>query len=110
MILTTINSVPGQEIEKTCGIVTGSSVQAKHISSDLRAGFKTLLGGEINEYTDMVEKTRILATERMIKEAHALGANGIVGVQYTTSSIMEGAAEILVYGTAVVLCGGNKNE
>lgn len=108
MILTTIDSIPGVNIIETLGLVTGSSVQAKEMSADLRAGIKILMGGEVDEYTDMVEKTRIKATNRMIEAAEALGANGIVGIQYTTSSIMEGAAEILVYGTAVLCETGGK--
>lgn len=109
MILTTVQNVPGRHIQETLGLVTGSSVQSKPISADLKAGFKTIIGGELDEYTDMVEKTRIMATTKMMEAALALGANAIIGIHYTTSSIVEGAAEILVYGTAVRLEEGGSH-
>lgn len=101
MLLVTTNIIPGCEITDVLGIVKGEIVQSKHLGSDFMAGMKNLVGGEVKSYTDMIKEARNAATERMIMDANKLGADAIVGVRYGTSSVMQGAAEILVYGTAV---------
>ena len=103
MIIATTDKVEGKEIVETLGIVKGAIVQSKHIGKDIMAGFKNMVGGEVKSYTEMVREARETATERMVEEAKALGADAVVGVRYGTSSIMEGAAEMLAYGTAVKL-------
>ncbi len=99
--LYTINEVPGKKVVEVLGYVKGSTVQTKNVGKDILAGFKSLVGGEINSYTEMMNEARIIATERLLKDAEALGANGVVGVRLQTSSVMGGAAEIIAYGTAV---------
>ena len=83
------------------GIVKGTVVQSKHIGRDILAGLKTIVGGEIQGYNDMLIEARNIATERMTKEAESLGADAVIGMRYCTSAVMEGAAEIVAYGTAV---------
>ena len=83
------------------GLVKGSMVQSKHIGRDIMAGLKGIVGGEIKGYTEMLNDARNIATDRMIEEAHSLGANGIIGISYVTSSLMSNTSEVLVYGTAV---------
>ncbi len=100
MQLLSINYVPGKEIE-ALGIVKGSVVQTKHMGKDFMAGMKTLVGGEIRGYTEMLNEARAIATQRMAEEAMALGADAVIGVTYGSSAIMQGAAEIVAYGTAV---------
>ena len=100
MILTTGNEIPGKPHE-VLGLVKGSVVHSKHIGKDIGAGFKTIFGGEIKGYTDMLSEARQIATDRMLEEARNLGADAIIGVRYATSSIMQSAAEVLAYGTAV---------
>ncbi len=100
MFLVTTESINGKELE-TLGLVKGSTIQSKHIGKDLGAGFKSLVGGELKGYTQMMEEARTIATERMISEAEKLGADAVVSVRYATSAIMQGAAEVIVYGTAV---------
>ena len=100
MTLVSIESIPGKEIE-ALGIVKGAIVQTKNVGHDFLAGIKTLVGGEIEGYTDMLNEARPLATKRMVDEAQALGADAIVGVRYGSSQVMQGAAEIIAYGTAV---------
>lgn len=100
MILVNTEYVSGKETEML-GLVKGSTIQSKHLGSDISQSFKTLVGGELKSYTDMMNKARDLATQRMIEEAEALGADAILGIRYTSSSIMQGAAEVMVYGTAV---------
>ena len=99
--LYTINEVPGKKVIEVLGYVKGSTVQTKNVGKDILAGFKSLIGGEINSYTEMMNDARIIATERLLKDAEALGANGVVGFRLQTSSVMGGAAEIIAYGTAV---------
>ncbi len=101
MILTTTPDIPGMRITKTYGLVRGSTVRAKHIGKDILALFRNIVGGEINEYTKMLAESREQALDRMIHDAEKLGANAIVGVRFASSSIASGAAEMLVYGTAV---------
>ena len=100
MQLLSINYVPGKEIE-ALGMVKGSVVQTKHMGKDFMAGMKTLVGGEIRSYTEMLNEARAIATQRMTEEAMALGADAVIGVTYGSSAIMQGAAEIVAYGTAV---------
>ncbi|MBD3305144.1 heavy metal-binding domain-containing protein [candidate division KSB3 bacterium] len=101
MILTNIESVPGKRIVEHFGVVSGSTVRAKHIGKDLWAGLKNITGGELKGYTDLLQESRNEATNRMIQEATQLGANAIINVRYATSSVAQGAAELYVYGTAV---------
>ena len=99
--LFTINSVPGKKVVEVLGYVKGSTVQTKNVGKDILAGFKSLIGGEINSYTEMMNDARQIATERLLKDAEALGANGVIGFRLQTSAVMGGAAEIIAYGTAV---------
>lgn len=103
MILVNTESIPGKEIGEALGIVKGQIVQTKHLGKDFMAGLKTIVGGEINSYTEMIDEARTIATNRMIEEATKLGADAIVGVRYASSEVMQGASEILAYGTAVKL-------
>jgi uncharacterized protein YbjQ (UPF0145 family) len=100
MKLVSIETIPGQNFE-VLGIVKGTIVQSKNFGKDFMAGMKTLVGGEIKGYTDMLVEARQIATKRMVDEAQSLGADAIVGVRYTSSSVMQGAAEVMAYGTAV---------
>ncbi len=103
MILVTTESVPGRRILRTLGIVKGNTVRACHIGDDLMAFLKNLVGGEMGEYTEVMAKSREQAMDRMTEEARALNANAIVSIRFETSHITQGAAEIMAYGTAVVL-------
>ncbi|MGF1727905.1 YbjQ family protein [Photobacterium nomapromontoriensis] len=105
MLLVTTPDIPGTIIKDVVGTVSGNVVQSKHVGRDIMAGFKSIFGGEIRGYTEMLTEARQEATRRAIAEAEALGADAIVNVRYTTSAIMQGASEILVYGTAVKLGG-----
>lgn len=102
MLLLNIDHIPGREIE-ALGLVKGSVVQCKSVGKDFMAGMKTFVGGEIESYTDMLTEARQLATKRMVDEAEALGADAVLNIRYASASIMQGAAEITVYGTAVRL-------
>lgn len=101
--LLTINEVPGKEIVEILGYVKGSTVQTKNVGKDILAGFKSLIGGEINSYTEMMDQARQIATERLLRDAENLGADAVVGFRLQTSAVMGGAAEIIAYGTAVKL-------
>ncbi len=101
MIIVNTNEITGYKTKEMLGLVRGNFVQSKHIGKDIIASFRTLVGGEIKEYTIMLTEARQKATAIMVKEAEEQGANAIVNVRYMTSQIMQGAAEILVYGTAV---------
>lgn len=103
MIITTTENVPGYRIVKVLGLVKGNAVRARHLGRDISAAFKTLVGGEIQEYTKLMAEAREQAIDRMVEAAEKLGANAVIGVRFTTSSVMQGAAEILVYGTAVLI-------
>ena len=103
MIYTTTESVPGREVGQTLGVVMGNVVQSKHIGRDIMAGLKTIVGGEIRGYTEMMTEARDEAIRRLVAAAEEKGANAVVGIRFTTSAIMEGSSEILVYGTAVKL-------
>ena len=100
MMLVSIDSIPGKEYE-VLGIVKGTIVQSKNVGRDFMAAMKTLVGGELAGYTEMLNEARQIASKRMVDEATALGADAIVGVRYGSSTIIQGAAEIVAYGTAV---------
>ncbi|MCM1004654.1 MAG: YbjQ family protein [Candidatus Gastranaerophilales bacterium] len=101
MILTNIESVPGKRIIGHFGMVSGSTVRAKHAGKDIMAGFKNFFGGEIKGYTELLNESRKEATERMMRQAMKMGANAIINVRYATSAITVGASEVYAYGTAV---------
>lgn len=101
MILTNVEQVPGKGTLEHYGLVSGSTVRAKHVGRDLMAGLKNIVGGELKGYTELLNDSRNQATERMIAQAEELGANAVVNVRYSTSSVAQGASEIYVYGTAV---------
>ena len=101
MLLNNIESVPGKTIVKHFGVVSGSTVRAKHIGRDFMASLKNMVGGELKAYTELLQDSRQQATDRMIKQAEQLGANAIVNVRFATSSVAQGAAELYVYGTEV---------
>ncbi len=100
MLLTTTENIAGKEYE-ILGLVKGATIQSKNIGKDFGAGLKSLIGGELTGYTDMMEEAREIATQRMIEDAQRMGANAIVGMRFSTSGIMQGAAEVMAYGTAV---------
>ena len=100
MLLVNIDHIPGKELE-VLGIVKGTIVQTKHFGKDFMAGMKTLVGGEIVGYTEMLTEARQIATKRMVDEAETLGADAVINIRYGSSSLMQGAAEVIVYGTAV---------
>ncbi|MBT3393247.1 MAG: YbjQ family protein [Elusimicrobiaceae bacterium] len=101
MILTNIETVPGKQIVEHYGMVYGSTVRTKHMFADIGAGIKNMFGGELRSYTDLLEKSRQQAMKRLKNEAQKMGANAVVNVRFTTSTIAAGASEILIYGTAV---------
>lgn len=103
MLITTTEVIPGKETGEILGLVRGNTIRARHVGSDIAAGLKTLVGGEIKSYVKAMTEAREEALMRMEKEAEALGADAVIGVRFTTSAIMAGAAEILAYGTAVKL-------
>ncbi len=103
MIVCTTNDIPGKKIIKTLGMVRGNTVRARHIGHDIMAQLRNIVGGEVTDYTKMLAETREQSIDRMITEAVELGANAIIGVRFSTSYIMTGAAELLAYGTAVIL-------
>ena len=100
MILVNTDFVSGKELE-TLSIVKGSTIQSKNIGKDLMQSFKTLVGGELKAYNDMMNEARAIATKRMVEEATALGADAIINIRYASSAVMQGAAEVIAYGTAV---------
>lgn len=100
MLLLNIDHIPGREVE-ALGLVKGSVVQSKNFGKDFMAGMKTLVGGEIASYTEMLNEARQIATKRMVDEAEALGADAVLNIRYASSSVMQGAAEVTTYGTAV---------
>ncbi len=100
MLIVTTETITGKNLEML-GLVKGSTIQTVNAIKDIGAGLKTLVGGELGNYNEMMTKARTLATDRMIKEAEGLGADAIVGVRYASSSVMQSAAEIMAYGTAV---------
>ncbi len=103
IIVSTTEEVPGKKVAKILGVVRGNTVRARNIGRDIGAGFKNLVGGEIKTYTDMVSNSRDEAYNRMVNSAIEMGADAIIGFRFMTSMIMQGAAEMLAYGTAVKL-------
>lgn len=100
MIIVNTDFISGKELE-TITMVKGSVIQAKHVGKDIMSGLKGLVGGELTSYSEMMNEARAKATKRMVEEAQGLGADGVINVRYTSAAVMQGAAEILVYGTAV---------
>ena len=100
MIIVTTDFVSGKELI-TLGMARGSTVQTKHLGKDMAAGFKTLVGGELKGYAEMMNEARAIATKRMTEDAESQGADAVIGVRYASSAVMQGAAEIIAYGTAV---------
>jgi uncharacterized protein YbjQ (UPF0145 family) len=103
MLVSTLEHVPGKRIVKVVGLVKGNTIRARHLGHDLMAGLKNMVGGEIEDYTKMVAESREQALDRMIAEARSNGANAVIGVRFATCEMMEHAAEMLAYGTAVIL-------
>ena len=103
MIITTSDQVEGKKITNTIGLVRGSTIRARHVGRDIMAGLRSLVGGEIVDYTKMMAEAREQAIQRMVKDAEKQGANAVVSMRFTTSMIMSNASEILAYGTGVVL-------
>ncbi len=103
MIITTSEQIAGTRIVKTIGLVRGSTIRARHLGRDIMAGLRNVVGGEISEYTRLMAESREQSIQRMTVEAETLGANAVVSTRIATSMVMSGAAELLVYGTAVVL-------
>lgn len=103
MLISTIDQVPGKVITQVLGLVSGSVVTSKHLGKDFMASMKTIVGGEIKGYTEMLEDARRIAMERLNENAVAMGADAVVGIRFTSSSVMQSAAEVTVYGTAVKL-------
>ena len=108
MILVTSDAIPGKKIIRTLGMVKGNTIRARAVGKDILAGLKQLVGGEIQEYTKLMAEAREQAIDRMIATATEMGANAIVAVRFSTSEIMSAAAEILIYGTAVVVENGEE--
>jgi uncharacterized protein YbjQ (UPF0145 family) len=103
MLITNVEIVPGKRVVKHLGLVQGSTVRSKHVGRDFMAGLKNIFGGELKGYTELLQESREQALERMRQQAEAVGANAVLNVRFSTSSISQGAAELFAYGTAVVL-------
>ena len=103
MIITNMEIIPGKKITQHFGLVQGSTVRAKHVGRDLMAGLKNIFGGELVGYTELLQESREEAVERMKAQARAVGANAVLNVRFSTSSVTQGAAELFAYGTAVIL-------
>jgi uncharacterized protein YbjQ (UPF0145 family) len=101
MILSNVETVPGRQIVEFYGVVTGSTVRAKHVGRDIMAGLKNIVGGELKGYTELLQESRREAQDRMVEQARSMGANAVVNVRFATSSVAQGAAELFAYGTAV---------
>ncbi|MDX1644377.1 MAG: YbjQ family protein [Thermoanaerobaculia bacterium] len=106
MIVTTSATIHGKRVERTLGLVRGNTIRARHIGRDIVAALRNVVGGEVSEYTKLMAEAREQALDRMTEEAESLGANAVVDVRFQTSMVMSGAAELLVYGTAVVVEDG----
>lgn len=100
MILVNTDYISGKNLE-TLGLVKGATIQSKHFGKDIMSGLKTLVGGELTSYTEMMNEARAIATKRMVEEAKALSADAVVNIRYASSAVMQGAAEVIAYGTAV---------
>ena len=105
MLVSNLEIVPGRRVLKHLGLVQGSTVRAKHVGRDLMAGLKNIFGGELRGYTELLNESREESLARMLEEARAIGANAVLNVRFSTSSVAQGAAELFAYGTAVVLEG-----
>ena len=103
MIVTTTDTIAGKNVVDTLGMVRGNTVRARHVGKDIMAGFRNIVGGEVNEYTKLLAEAREQSVQRMIEAAEKMGGNAVVGTRFITAGIMGGAAEILAYGTAVKL-------
>lgn len=103
MIVVTTDTIPGKKIVKVFGLVRGNTIRARHLGRDLMAAFKNVVGGEITDYTKMMAESREQSLDRMIEDAESLDANAVVGVKFATTSMMQGASELMVYGTAVTV-------
>lgn len=106
MIITTTETIPGKRIKESLGLVRGNTIRARHVGRDILAGLRNIVGGEIREYTKLMGESREQALDRMCDEASRMGANAIVSVRFSTSYLSAGAAELLAYGTAVVIENG----
>ena len=103
MIVVTSDNIEGKKVVKTLGMVKGNTIRARHIGRDITAGLRSIVGGEISEYTKLMAEAREQAIQRMVERAEEMGANAIVSTRFVTSMVMSGASELLVYGTAVVV-------
>ncbi len=103
MIISNLETLPGKTIVRHLGMVQGNTVRAKHVGKDLMAGIKNVFGGELHGYTELLTESREEATDRMVEQAESMGANAVLNVRFSTSSVAAGAAELFVYGTAVVV-------
>jgi len=103
VIITTSDDIAHMKIVKTIGLVRGNTIRARHIGHDIAAKFRNIVGGEVNNYTKLIAESREQALDRMVEEARSMGANAVIMMRFATSEIMEGAAEILAYGTAVIV-------
>lgn len=103
MIVVTASGIAGKRVVRTLGLVRGNTIRARHIGRDIMAALRNIVGGEVSEYTKLLAEAREQAIDRMVEDARALGANAIVDVRFTTSMVMQGAAELLAFGTAVVI-------
>ena len=103
MIVLTASSIEGKRVVETLGLVRGNTVRCRHLGKDILASFRNVVGGEVDEYTKMLAESREQALDRMVAEAIELGANAVISVRFGTSNVMQGAAELLVYGTAVIV-------
>jgi len=103
MLITNIETIPGRQVIKHLGLVQGSTVRAKHIGRDILASLKNVFGGELKAYTELLQESRDEALDRLQQQARAVGANAVLNVRFSTSSVAQGAAELFAYGTAVVL-------
>ncbi|WP_300370527.1 YbjQ family protein [Brachyspira sp.] len=103
MKMFTVNYLPSNYNYEVLGLVKGNTAQAKHVGKDLLAGLKNIVGGEVESYTEMLNEAREIATTRMVEEAKKLGANAIIGINYSSSSVLAGTVEVIAYGTAIIL-------
>ncbi len=103
MLISNIEIIPGKKISKHLGMVQGNTVRSKHVGRDIMAGFKNIFGGELVGYTELLQEAREEATKRMMQQAESIGANAVINVRFSTSSITAGAAELFAYGTAVII-------
>ena len=103
MIVTTTDTIVGKRIVRTLGLARGNTIRARHLGKDILAVFRNLVGGEVSEYTKMMAEVREQALDRMVEEANKLGANAVICVRFMTTEVMQGAAELLAYGTAVIV-------